>query len=108
MRMRACVCMCVCVCVCTSWLVTNTFPCHCCLAIAMVIQAAFPCLCPLDSEREAQDSKREVGACMHTCVCMSCCVYAKVCTRSSVSLPRIIHAYDVCVVYTVYQFVLCV
>ena len=58
-------------CVRTSWLVTNTFcqfPCHCCLAVAMVIQAAFPCLCPLDSEWEAQLCKREVGARTSCCV----------------------------------------
>ena len=83
-------------CVRTSWLVTNTFcqiPCHCCLAVAMVIQAAFPCLCPLDSEREAQLCKREVGA------RTSCCVmrgYAPV--QVSPSLARYMRM--TCVLFT--------
>ena len=39
------------------------------LVPAMVIQAAYPCLCPLDSEGDAQDCKREASACMHCCIC---------------------------------------
>lgn len=89
----ACTCGCGCryvwvgvhVCVGASWLM-HTFDeiSYFGRVLAMVIQAAYPCLCPLDSEGDSQICEREVGTCTSVC-----CVCGR-CIHSGTSLPFIV------------------